>query len=159
MSFIEYLSSFASITGVSLITIIAALFPFFSKRLTRNRFYFTKKTIFKCTRGFIEPIYEINGEMQTEKIIKKLKKMIFNYPICKIIYIIGDSGVGKTNLTNSFIWKCDTFSRLKGKNIIRIFGLECENILETLRKLENKENTILIIDSLEEAYIYKKIIY
>lgn len=156
MSFIEYLSSFASITGVSLITIIAALFPFFSKRLTRNRFYFTKKTIFKCTRGFIEPIYEINGEMQTEKIIKKLKKMIFNYPICKIIYIIGDSGVGKTNLTNSFIWKCDTFSRLKGKNIIRIFGLECENILETLRKLENKENTILIIDSLEEAYIYKK---
>lgn len=82
--------------------------------------------------------------------------MIFNYPICKIIYIIGDSGVGKTNLTNFFIWKCDTFSRLKGKNIIRIFGLECENILETLRKIENKENTILIIDSLEEAYIYKK---
>lgn len=43
MRFIEYLSSFVSITGVSLITIFTALFPLLSKRLTRNRFYFTKK--------------------------------------------------------------------------------------------------------------------
>ena len=156
MEFIGFLSSLVSIMGVSLITIFNALFSLFSKRLTRNRFYFTKKTVFKCTRGFIEPIYEIDEEIQTEKIIEKLKKMIFNFPICKIIYVIGDSGAGKTNLTNCFIWKCDTFSRLKGKNIVRIFGLDCENLLEILRTIENKENTILIIDGLEEAYIYKK---
>ena len=52
-------------------------FPFKREKVShfQMKHYFTKKTVFKCTRGFIEPIYEIDEEIQTEKIIEKLKKM------------------------------------------------------------------------------------
>lgn len=156
MRFFDFLSTFVSVTGISLITIFSVVATLLSKHITYKKFWFTKNTLYKCTRGYIEPTYEVDKKIQANKIMKKLKKLVFKNAASKIIYLVGDSGIGKTNLTNCFIWKYDTYSRLKGKNIMRIFGLECENFLEAIKSIENKENVILIIDGLEEGYIYKK---
>ena len=39
---------------------------------------------------------------------------------------------------------------------MRVSGLECNNLLQQIESIENKNDTILFIDGLEEAFIYQK---
>lgn len=151
---ISAISTINSITGISIITILTILVQFLSKHLTIRRFLFSKRTIHNCVWEYIEPQYEINGEIQQGHIAKKLKQMIYKLNGCKMVIIMGNSGMGKTSLVNRFIWKYDRYFWLKNKSIVRISGLACQSVLEIIDNVENKENTILIIDGLEEAYLY-----
>ena len=59
-------------------------------------------------------------------------------------------------MINRFIIKYYLYAQIKGKKIMRVSGLECNNLLQQIESIENKNDTILFIDGLEEAFIYQK---
>ena len=46
-------------------------------------------------------------------------------------------------MINRFIIKYYLYAQIKGKKIMRVSGLECNNLLQQIESIENKNDTIL----------------
>lgn len=153
MKWINYIAEFFTLSGLSIIGIWGVLTRFF---FLNKAFGFDREIIDTFIRGYIEPAYEIDKEKGNVKLTKRLKTMIFYNPRQKIIFVNGKTGSGKTNLINRFIWKYNGYAACKKKNFRRIYGIECRNLIREIDNIDDKENVILIIDGLDEAFTYNE---
>lgn len=153
MKWIGYIAEFFTLTGLSVMSIWGVLTRFFFQN---KAFGFDREIINSLIRGYIEPMYEIDKEKGNIKLTKRLKTMIFGNPKQRMIFIIGKMGSGKTNLINRFIWKYNGYISFRKKKFKRIYGIECRNIIREIDSIDDKENVILIIDGLDEAFTYNK---
>lgn len=144
---------FCSIVGVSAISIANIFIKFMLYREYKKRFRITKKSIQKCTRKYVEPVYVIEHKPSKKSLTHQIKKLVSKLDP-KLIFILGSVGSGKTILVNRFIIKYAFYFKIRKKNIVRIFGMECSNIVKMIEEINDKDNTILIIDGLEEAFVY-----
>lgn len=156
MEYIEFVATIFTLLGISFFGICFGIFSILRKYKQYN---FTKETHRNCIKRYIELPYFIENQRNEKhkyKLTKKLYHIIFKSRIDKIVFIIGKSGAGRTCLINRFIMRYYLYAQIKGKKIVRISGLECDNLLQQIESIENKNDIILIIDGLEEAFIYQK---
>lgn len=156
MEYIGFISTLFTILGISFISIFFGIITLVREY---NQYNFTRETRRNCIKRYIELPYFMENQRNEKhkyKLTKKLYYIIFKSRIDKIVFIIGKSGAGRTCLVNRFIMKYYLYAQIKGKKIVRISGLECNNLLQQIERIENKNDTILIIDGLEEAFIYQK---
>ena len=156
MKYIGFISTLFAILGISFLSIFLGIIALLKEYKQYN---FTRETRRNCIKRYIELPYFIENQRNEKhkyKLTKKLYYIIFKSRIDKIVFIIGKSGAGRTCLVNRFIMKYYLYAQIKGKKIVRVSGLECNNLLQQIERIENKNDTILIIDGLEEAFIYQK---
>lgn len=153
MEWISYIAEIFTLFGISIIGIWGVLTRFFFQNKV---FGFDREAINSFISGYIEPMYDINKKKGDVKLTKRLKTMIFGDPKQKMIFIIGKTGSGKTNLVNRFIWKYNGYVACRKKKFRRIYGIECMNIIREINDIDDKENVILIIDGLDEAFTYNE---
>ena len=151
------LSIIASVTGITGVT-LCAIFRVFRRLKTikdlRSKYGFDEKTIDECVKRYVEPVYTIEKEQSKCSLMRMMKKIVFKYDE-KMIFVLGATGVGKSIMVNRFLYKYSFYSEWKGKKIVRIFGMEYSNIARRIDDIEDKEHTILIIDGLDEIFVYR----
>lgn len=101
-----------------------------------------------------EEIRENNGKYNTEKLIPFLCKKAFGEDsFGKHYLILADSGMGKTtflvNLYRSYVLKKRFWS--KNRKNMRYIPLSSKTCMEQIASIDNRGNTILLLDALDES--------
>ncbi|MBI5917697.1 MAG: hypothetical protein HY842_20190 [Bacteroidetes bacterium] len=159
-------------TGLILLTVVAFClnwvfkkFVFWNDRRRLNRDlhpFYTKAEIDKATRYYIPTKYQDTAPSQAEepsrsfidspkaKLIPMMLKKGFVQDDNRYYLILADSGMGKTTFMmnlglaykNQFFWK--------KKHDIRLLPLGHPKALTEVEKIQDQENTILLLDALDE---------
>lgn len=124
----------------------------FNEKLFRHR-YIEESNVKLCNL-YVDPIFKISQEKQTENIVEILDSFLWNDAMCRILFVEGDAAVGKTSWVS---WLCYHYRELDeiGKSIFLDKRIVCIRLreLEFLGKSISPEKSILDylkIDSLED---------
>ena len=150
MSILDFIGLICTISGITVVGAVSIASAIFFNHKNK-KLYFTKRDIYEATWGYVEPRYKL----ENCNLKGKLAKILLKASEARIIFVIGEVGSGKTCLINRFIWKYNTRLFLTKKKVRLIQGLECSDILYQIDQIDSKEDTILILDGLEEAYLYQ----
>lgn len=129
--------------------------------------YFTTSDIERATRYYIPTKYQNVSPSEDDEpgrkyiasaknsLIPLFLNKVFDYARTdnKYYLLLADSGMGKTTfMINLFISYKKTASYFfsKPKYIIRLFPLGLPKVLDEINKIENQENTILLLDAFDE---------
>lgn len=127
--------------------------------------YFTFEEIFKYTRYYIPQYFQNISPSESDEFNKVhaaaarsklmpefLQKGLLNDSSIKYFIILSDTGMGKTAfLINLYIrYKSLKPSLNKIKYKIELIPLGAKNALESISKIEDKKNTILLLDAFDE---------
>lgn len=121
---------------------------------------FDKNTIINATRYFIRPKSQNIDPAQElelrhalaatrEDLISKIDHFIFEDTTSKHLFILADSGTGKTTfMLNYFAYNENKKNKYKAK--IAMYPLGFQDVDEWISKIDNKEEIILFLDALDE---------
>jgi len=129
--------------------------------------YFTYQEIEKATKYFISTRYQkespaeddepgINEPKRNKNLIRHFtKKLILNKKSNRFYVILADTGMGKTtfliNLYSRIKKKLDKYT--PGTYLdIRLLPMGDQNFLSEIKKIQNPQNTILLLDALDEDF-------
>lgn len=91
---------------------------------------------------------ETNTSLEKDNLIKLFTKKIFKNSENQYFIILADSGMGKTTflLKLFFVY----YRKILKKHDIHLIPLNFKNSISYIRKIENKPNTILLLDAFDE---------
>lgn len=94
-----------------------------------------------CTNGYSDPFI-------SKKLVPYFIDDVFKNSSSQYFIILADSGMGKTTcLLRLFL---TYYKKLSKKHDIMLIPLSLEGLLEIIRKIEDKQNTILLLDGFDE---------
>lgn len=127
-------------------------FGFYKKERLKDRCYIKTRIQTDDPSKFEEPYSAIANTVSDDFITHFVNKIFKDENDDRLYCILAESGMGKStalvNLFISYLLKYNGISKMPFQ--IRLFSLANGNVMNSIAKVDNKQNTILLLDALDE---------